>query len=93
MARKASTELAMEQRKPSRKSEGFAGFTSSRTCGNCDHFDAGGVNKEGGPIKNEGVCHNGISGRIKTTVKHGCGHGFYPCTVRWPLKAGPGGVR
>ena len=64
----------------------------SRKCGNCEHFDGGGVDKEGRPIERYGVCRNGISGRLQTTIDHGCGHGFYPCTVRWPLRAGPGGI-
>jgi hypothetical protein len=66
--------------------ETYPGFGEVRTCGNCQHFER--QTKRG-----DGICHNGISQRIKTTAKHGCGHGFYPCVERWPLKAGPGGVR
>lgn len=63
-----------------------------RTCGNCEHFDGGGIDKDGRPINREGRCHNGISGKFRTSVAQGCGHGFYPCCVRWPLRAGPGGI-
>lgn len=75
-----------------RQPESFPG-APDRLCGNCAHFDSGGRKKNGSPARKDGVCRNGISGRIKTTISHGCGHGFYPCTIRWPLKAGPGGVR
>lgn len=64
-----------------------------RICRNCQHFDGGGIDKHGQPLKTSGDCHNLISGRYTTTADNGCDKGFYPCTVRWPLKAGTGGVR
>lgn len=45
-----------------------------RLCGTCEHFDLG-----------SGTCHNGISGRLKTTSPDSCVKGWYPCTTRWPL--------
>lgn len=88
MARKAApvVDLAPPPARVRSKPQAFPGFAGARTCGNCDHFE------KTSSAKSEGVCHNGISGRIKTTEKHGCGHGFYPDASRWPLRAGPGGV-
>jgi hypothetical protein len=70
----------------------YAG-TVERQCGNCEHFDGGGLGKDGRPINKHGDCHNTISGRLQTRSIDGCAYGFYPCTTRWPLRAGPGGER
>lgn len=44
-------------------------------------------------LKNVGTCHNGISGKLTTRPIDGCAFGFYPCSTRYSLKAGLGGVR
>lgn len=62
-----------------------------RRCRNCQHYD--GVKLADRKIAREGICHNGISGLIRTTEDGSCAYGFYPCIVRFPLKAGPGGTR
>jgi hypothetical protein len=64
-----------------------------RICRNCEHYDGGGLDEHGEPLRAHGECHNGISGRLSTHIDDRCEKGFYPCTTRWPLKAGPGGVR
>lgn len=57
-----------------------------RFCGNCEHFDGGGLGKDARPINQEGDCHNGISGMFTTKAGNtACARGFYPCTTRWPL--------
>ncbi len=58
-----------------------------KTCANCQHFES-----DGRP-RPEGRCHNGISGRIRTRGIDGCAFGFYPSIAKFPLRAGPGGVR
>lgn len=65
----------------------------ARICRNCEHFDGGGLDKQGEPKNQHGDCHNTISGRFTTSAGDGCEKGFYPCTTRWPLRAGEGGVR
>lgn len=62
-----------------------------RVCRNCQHYD--GVKLAERKVAREGRCHNGISRRIMTTEDGSCTHGFYPCVVRFPLKAGTGGAR
>lgn len=62
-----------------------------RRCRNCQHYD--GVKLAVRKIAREGRCRNGISGRLLTTEDGSCEYGFYPCIVRFPLKAGPGGAR
>ncbi len=59
----------------------------AKTCANCQHFDT----KKG--ATREGKCHNGISGRLTTRAIDGCAFGFYPSVERFPLRAGPGGMR
>ena len=59
-----------------------------KTCGNCQHWVI-----RGKATRQEGDCHNGISGRLQTRKIDGCGYGFYPHVERFPLKAGPGGAR
>lgn len=61
-------------------------------CGNCEHFVFGYIER-GKPKELYGDCHNGISGRLRTHRDDRCAAGFFPCTTRWPLRAGPGGVR
>lgn len=57
-----------------------------RVCGNCEHFDGGGLDKRGRPINEYGDCHNGISGTLTTKASApACARGFYPCSTRWPL--------
>lgn len=73
--------------KRTRPPEPFEGFSESRTCANCQHYDA----KNG--ATRDGKCHNGISGRLVTRGIDGCAFGFYPSMERFPLRAGPGGVR
>jgi hypothetical protein len=58
-----------------------------KTCSNCQHYK---------PVKSHqwrGTCHNGISGRLTTDAGETCRYGFYPSVERFPLRAGPGGVR
>lgn len=57
-----------------------------RICRNCEHFDAGGLGKDGAPLRQHGDCHNGISGRFTTNAGETCAKGFYLCTTRWPLE-------
>lgn len=68
-----------------------SGFEGERICGNCQHYETGRRHENGKPKRRKGVCHNGISLKYHTAVGQGCGHGFYPCIIRWPLGAGPGG--
>lgn len=58
-----------------------------KLCSNCQHF------KADGPALRQGDCHNGISGRLQTRAIDACAYGFYPDITRFPLKAGPGGIR
>jgi len=58
-----------------------------KTCANCQHF------REMSATSRGGMCHNGISGRWTTRRIDGCAYGFYPSITKFPLKAGPGGVR
>lgn len=58
-----------------------------KVCSNCQHFEVSKTDKRGGK------CHNGISGRLTSRAIDGCAYGFYPSVERFPLKAGPGGVR
>jgi hypothetical protein len=58
-----------------------------RVCANCQHFEPDNRLRPSGP------CHNGISGRLTTRAIDGCEFGFYPSVERFPLRAGPGGVR
>ena len=71
-----------------RPPEPFEGFKETRTCSNCQHFEG-----HGKPSRNQYPCHNGISGRLMTRAIDGCAFGFYPDGKRFPIKAGPGGVR
>jgi hypothetical protein len=82
----------MRQRPSQRVLEAFPG-DPEHLCRNCEHFDAGGLDAAGNPRNKGGDCHNSISGRFQTYLNQGCEVGFYPCTLRWPLKAGTGGVR
>lgn len=59
-----------------------------KICGNCQHFKGHGKNP-----RVQHLCGNGISGRNATRAIDGCAYGFYPSVERFPLKAGPGGVR
>jgi hypothetical protein len=59
----------------------------AKTCANCQHFEPDNRPRPSGP------CHNGISGKLTTRDIDGCAFGFYPSVERFPLKAGPGGVR
>lgn len=59
-----------------------------KTCANCEHF-AG----HGKAPRNQYRCRNGISGRMTTRAIDGCAFGFYPSVDRFPLQAGPGGIR
>lgn len=68
-----------------------SGFEGARTCFNCQHYETGRRHSNGRPRRKKGLCHNGISLRYHTSVEDGCASGFYPCTIRWPLGAGPGG--
>mgnify|MGYP001579718498 CR=1 FL=1 len=65
----------------------YAGEHIVKTCSNCQHF------KPSTTSKNKAACHNGISGRLETRPIDGCAYGFYPDTNRFPLQAGPGGIR
>jgi hypothetical protein len=58
-----------------------------KTCANCQHFEGRHATSR------EGRCHNGISGRLESRRIDGCAFGFYPSVERYPLRAGPGGVR
>lgn len=58
-----------------------------KTCGHCQHFKGEHATSRGG------TCHNGISGRLQSNRIDGCAFGFYPSVERYPLRAGPGGVR
>jgi len=58
-----------------------------KTCANCQHFTPKVTNGR------DGECHNGISGRLFTKAINGCAYGFFPSIEKFPLKAGPGGVR
>jgi hypothetical protein len=58
-----------------------------KTCDNCQHFAPMTSTARGGE------CHNGISGRLTTMRINGCAYGFFPSITKFPLKAGPGGVR
>ncbi len=60
-----------------------------KTCSNCQHFRPDKFTS----ARREGECHNGISGRIRCRAIDGCAFGFYPSIERFPLRAGPGGVR
>lgn len=75
------------EQKRTRPPEPFPGFTQPRTCGNCQHFGG-----RGKPIRNSYMCHNGISGRLKTRAIDGCALGFYPDVEAFPLGPGAGGV-
>ena len=59
-----------------------------KLCSNCEHFT---------PDKfstwKEGTCRNGISGKRRPRAGETCEYGFYPSIERFPLRAGPGGVR
>jgi hypothetical protein len=59
-----------------------------KTCGNCQHW-----HPRGKLTRQEGNCHNGISGRMLTRKIDGCAFGFYPSVEKFPLQAGPGGTR
>lgn len=59
-----------------------------KECSNCQHF-AG----HGKQPRNAYRCRNGISGRYETRAIDGCAYGFYPSVERFPLRAGPGGIR
>jgi hypothetical protein len=59
----------------------------AKTCANCQHY------RPATAVKRTGTCGNGISGLLKVTLLDGCAYGFYPDVKRFPLKAGPGGVR
>lgn len=59
-----------------------------KVCGNCQHWII-----RGKATRQEGDCRNGISGRLLTRKIDGCAYGFYPSVERFPLKAGPGGIR
>jgi len=61
--------------------------TIAKTCDNCQYFDPP------TPTARNGDCRNGISGRFTTRRIDGCAYGFYPSITKFPLKAGPGGVR
>jgi hypothetical protein len=57
-----------------------------RLCGNCEHYDGGGLGKNNWPREASGDCHNGISGKLQTSAKSAaCKRGFYPCSTRWPI--------
>lgn len=60
-----------------------------KTCANCQHFAPETLRPK------QGECHNGISGKIAqgTRAVDGCAYGFYPSITKFPLKAGPGGIR
>lgn len=64
-----------------------------KICRDCEHYDGGGIDKHGEPRNAQGDCHNGISGRFTTSINESCEKGFHPDSVRWPLRAGPGGMR
>jgi hypothetical protein len=59
----------------------------SKLCSNCQHF------RPSKSSRYRGDCRNGISGRLTTDAGEKCEYGFYPSVERFPLKAGPGGVR
>lgn len=58
-----------------------------KVCSNCQHF------RPKNPGSRNGPCRNGISGRLETRTIDGCAYGFYPSIEKFPLKAGPGGIR
>lgn len=64
----------------------------AKTCANCQHFGKPGDKQPKHP-RHTYPCRNGISGRLETRLIDGCAFGFYPSIERFPLKAGPGGVR
>lgn len=87
-AGKAEVATPLQENGPVRPASVYAGDVD-RVCANCQHFEP-----PAGKSK-IGECHNGISGKIKSGTRaiDGCGYGFYPSIERFPLKAGPGGVR
>lgn len=86
-----SEKLRTNPNAPSAWAGGVGAAGIARICRNCDHYDGGGLDKNGEPREERGDCHNSISGRWQTTASDGCQKGFYPCSIRWPLRAGAGG--
>jgi len=58
-----------------------------KKCSNCQHFRPSQAQQW------RGECRNGISGRLTTDAGEKCEYGFYPSVERFPLRAGPGGIR
>lgn len=61
------------------------GRPATRTCGNCEYFDGGGLGTDGKPKEHHGDCHNTQSPRFETTQIQTCGRFLFD-TARWPLR-------